>query len=602
MTLLHQSLYILSHEAIHYDVHHHFYFLGFRLCNHSCRIFCDNYKLRLTHYHVGYKCVAFYTCLWKDIDCVKSYSLRAESIISSPMVFSSATFLLAFMPPFFAAYFLVSGRVAKNVLLLVASLFFYSWGEPIYVLLLLISIMVNWALGIAIAMRCPPIAASEADVKPNGGKGVLAIAVVFNIALIGFFKYEGFLADTVGGIIGMPLIPKLELPLPIGISFYTLQALSYVIDIYRGKVEPQRNPLYLGMYIACFPQLIAGPIVRYETIQIQILDRKESLSDAADGMRLFIIGLAKKTLLANTCAILADKMLDMGGANIGAIGAWAGVIAYYFQIYFDFSGYSDMAIGLGRMMGFEYLRNFNYPYIARSVTEFWRRWHISLSTFFRDYLYIPLGGNRCSAMRWVFNLMVVWSITGLWHGASWNFVLWGLYYGVLLICEKLVWGKALARAPRIVGHLYATVIVLLGWTLFWITDLSQLTIYWQAMAGAFGATGSSSLWRLTAWEYWPMLIICTITATPIAPFCKERLYAYIEKRSAMSILEQGVLNPKCYSSEGLAALNAAPATVARTRVMHAAQVLYDLFLLALLLASIASIVSGSFNPFIYFQF
>lgn len=301
------------------------------------------------------------------------------------MVFSSTVFLFAFMPLFFAGYFIARSRTARNTWLLAASLFFYAWGEPIYVLLMLVSIAANWAFGRAIGKNAAPTRLK---------KYILAAAVVFNVLVIGFFKYEGFVADNLNLLFGAEIIPNLELPLPIGISFYTLQALSYVIDVYRGDVKPQRNILFLGMYIACFPQLIAGPIVRYQTIQDQVVGRKETLDNFASGMRLFIVGLAKKALLANTIAILATKMLDTGGANIGAIGAWAGLLAYTFQIFFDFSGYSDMAIGLGRMMGFTYLRNFNYPYIAKSITEFWRRWHISLSTFFRDYIFIPFGKAR----------------------------------------------------------------------------------------------------------------------------------------------------------------------------------------------------------------
>ena len=509
------------------------------------------------------------------------------------MVFSSSVFLFAFMPLFFIGYFIMPKRAAKNVWLLIASLFFYAWGEPVYVLLMVASILVNWALGLA---------TGAAASRQHRKRILLVAAVVFNCLVIGFFKYEGFIATNLNTLLGADIVPDLELPLPIGISFYTLQALSYVIDVYRGQVGPQRNPLYLGMYIACFPQLIAGPIVRYQTIQNQVVGRKETLSDFADGMRLFTVGLAKKALLANTVAILAEKMVTMGGPEIGAVGAWAGLIAYTFQIFFDFSGYSDMAIGLGRMMGFSYLRNFNYPYISRSITEFWRRWHISLSTFFRDYVYIPLGGSRCSKARNILNIAVVWTITGLWHGAAWNYVGWGVYYGALLICEKFVWGNALAKAPAPVGHLYTIAVFVFGWSFFWITDPSQLLPYWQALAGQFGPTGTSTLWELTAWEYWPVFVICAIASTPICPFLKERLLAWVEGRPAEKIRENGIANPRQTSTEGLCALDGNPVSPARARVLCAAQVAYDLALLALLLASCASVVSGSFNPFIYFQF
>ena len=505
------------------------------------------------------------------------------------------------MPLFFVAYFVSPGRRAKNGILLLASLFFYAWGEPVYILLMVASIVANWLFGLKVG---PKEAGDGPDAKGGrGSKPLLVAAVVFNVAVIGFFKYEGFVAGIVNGIVGAEAVPDLELPLPIGISFYTLQALSYVIDVYRGQVAPQRNIAYLGMYVACFPQLIAGPIVRYSTIQDQVAGRRETLAGAADGMRLFIVGLAKKALLANTCAILATKMVEMGGPEIGAVGAWAGLVAYTFQIFFDFSGYSDMAIGLGRMMGFTYLRNFNFPYISRSITEFWRRWHMSLSTFFRDYVYIPLGGSRCSAARHIFNIMVVWSITGLWHGAAWNYIGWGVYYGVLLVAEKYVWGRLLERLPRVVGHLYTILIFTFGWSFFWITDPAQLVPYWQAMVGAFGATGSSTFWELTAWEYWPVFVVCAIASTPVLPWAKERLVAWAEGRPANSIFgEDGTANPKTSASDALCVFTCDPATPAKARAFGAVQVAWDVALLALLVLSAMSIVSGSFNPFIYFQF
>ena len=509
------------------------------------------------------------------------------------MVFSSSIFLFAFLPLFLAGYFILPKRGLKNFWLLVASLFFYAWGEPVYVLLMIASICANWLFGIALGA-----------VKNDRARvAILVAAVVFNVLVIGFFKYEGFLARTVNRLVGAALIPNLNLPLPIGISFYTLQALSYVIDVYRRQIDPQKNPFFLGMYIACFPQLIAGPIVRYQTIQSQIVGRKETLDDFASGLRLFIVGLAKKVLLANTVAILATKMLSMGGADIGFIGAWAGLIAYTFQIFFDFSGYSDMAIGLGRMMGFKYLRNFNYPYISRSITEFWRRWHISLSTFFRDYIYIPLGGSRCSSRRWAFNIAIVWAITGLWHGADWNYVGWGLYYGVLLICEKLVWGRALDRAPRVIQHIYTIAIFVFGWSFFWITDVGQLVRYWAAMVGHYGLTGSSTMWELTAWEYWPVFIVCIIASTPIASWAKFRLLAWIEGREPGKFMEDGIANARCTVADSLCTFDVAPdAELAHPRAYAVIGALYDIALVALLLASCASVVSGSFNPFIYFQF
>ena len=509
------------------------------------------------------------------------------------MVFSSAIFLFVFFPVVIAAYFLMPTRAAKNVWLLAASLVFYAWGEPVYILLMLASIVANWLFGIAIGR--------EGATDPQR-KALLLLSVVFNVAVIGFFKYEGFVAANVNALVGTQVIPDLHLPLPIGISFYTLQALSYVIDVYRREVAPQRNILYLGMYIACFPQLIAGPIVRYKTIQEQVIGRKETLTGFADGMRLFIVGLAKKALLANIVAILATKMTSMGGPEIGAVGAWAGLIAYTFQIFFDFSGYSDMAVGLGRMMGFEYLRNFNYPYISKSITEFWRRWHISLSTFFRDYIYIPLGGSRCSKARNIFNIAVVWTVTGLWHGAAWNYIGWGMYYGALLIMEKFVWGRALAKLPSGLQHAYTIVIFAFGWSFFWITDPYALIPYWQALIGQFGLTGSCTLWELTAWEYWPVFAVCILASTPICPYIKERFLAWVEDREPRNIVRNGIANPRQLSTTAICALKARPSDAGKAYAFAFGCVLYDAALLVLLVLSSASIVSGSFNPFIYFQF
>ena len=306
-----------------------------------------------------------------------------------------------------------------------------------------------------------------------------------NLGLLFFFKYAGFLAQNINAAFGTS-IPDPQLPLPIGISFYTLQAVSYIVDVYRQEVPAQRNILYLGMYIAMFPQLVAGPIVRYSTIQEQILHRKETLSGFCSGLRLFCVGLAKKVLLANTVAILATAIIAQSGAELGAIGVWGGLLAFTFQIFFDFAGYSDMAIGLGKMFGFQYLRNFNYPYLSKSGTEFWRRWHISLSSFFRDYVYIPLGGNRVSVPRWMLNILVVWLLTGLWHGAAWNFVLWGLFYGVLLIVEKQFLLRYVTRLPHALQHVYGILIFMFGWLLFWVEDMGQMRSYLAAILSLGG--------------------------------------------------------------------------------------------------------------------
>lgn len=511
------------------------------------------------------------------------------------MVFSSAVFLFLFLPVVLAVYFLVPSRAAKNVLLLAASLVFYAWGEPAYVLLMIASMAANWLFGLKVDQE-----------RPNR-RLWLAASLVFNLAVLGFFKYEGFLAHNVNAIVGATVIPDLELPLPIGICFYTLQAVSYVIDVYRGHVAPQRNALYLGMYIAMFPQLVAGPIVRYSTIEEQVLDRREDLRGFSQGVRLFAVGLAKKCLLANTAAILADQMLADGG-SVGAVGAWAGIVAYTFQIFFDFSGYSDMAIGLGMMFGFRYLRNFNYPYIAKSATEFWRRWHISLGSFFRDYVYIPLGGNRRGKSRWLINLMIVWGLTGVWHGAAWNFVLWGLFYGALLIVEKLWLLRRMERLPAVLQHLYGIAVFMFGWLIFWIEDPAAFGEYLLALGGAFGATGTSTVWELNVWAYWPVLLICAVASTPVLPWLRAKVVAWASGRSARGFLEDDLPGEKRLSVDGLcdtrAWFDALPSDARRSGrlAVQALAIAADVGALALLALSILSVVAGTFNPFIYFRF
>lgn len=513
------------------------------------------------------------------------------------MVFSSTAFLLAFFPITLLLYFVIPGRAYKNILLLVLSLVFYAWGEPVYVGLMIISIIFNWAFSCLIE-RARPYA-----------KLFLLLDVVANLLALCFFKYEGFLAENINFVLGTS-IPDLDLPLPIGISFYTLQAISYVVDVYRQQIKAQQNPLYLGMYIAMFPQLTAGPIVRYSTIEDQILNRQENLRDFCSGARLFIVGLGKKVLLANVVAILSTKMLEMGGVEIGAIGAWIGLFAFTFQLFFDFAGYSDMAIGLGKMFGFQYLRNFNYPYISKSITEFWRRWHISLSSFFRDYVYISLGGNRVSQPRWIFNLSVVWVLTGIWHGAAWNYVLWGLFYLAILLLEKFVWGKVLAKLPSLVQHLYTVIVFVFGWLLFWIEDMEAMGVYLQAMFGVFGATGQSTLWELTVWEYWPVFIICIAASTPLIPWVRARLVAWVKGEQLVSFVKTDLPGEKNLTTKALCDYQGYWEEIDAANVVHAKRsivfqvilALADLALLGILILSVASVVSGSFNPFIYFRF
>ena len=510
------------------------------------------------------------------------------------MVFSSSVFLLAFMPIVIILYYLVPSRAAKNVFLLIASLVFYAWGEPIYIVLMVVSIFVNWLFGVLIEQA-----------TRNGLRRLFLITnLVANLGLLFFFKYEGFLAHNINLAFDTS-IPDLQLPLPIGISFYTLQAVSYIVDVYRGEVPAQKNILYLGMYIAMFPQLVAGPIVRYSTIQEQILHRKESLEGFSAGMRLFCVGLAKKVLLANTVAILAATVISKTGPELGFVGVFGGLVAFTFQIFFDFSGYSDMAIGLGKMFGFQYLRNFNYPYISKSGTEFWRRWHISLSSFFRDYVYIPLGGNRVSVPRWMFNIICVWLLTGLWHGAAWNYILWGLFYGVLLIVEKRVLLRYITKLPSALQHVYGIVIFMFGWLLFWVEDMGQMGGFLQALVGTYGLTGSSTMWELTVWEYIPVFLACAIASTPIIPWLRFKLVAWAEGKNATNFLEADLPNTKLLSTESLCTFDVDTMAIpskGRRRALAAVAVTVDAALLAMLVLSAMSVVSGSFNPFIYFRF
>lgn len=378
------------------------------------------------------------------------------------MVFSSFSFIFVFLPIVLAIYYLVKDKY-KNVCICIASLIFYAWGEPKNILLMLISVILNYFLAIWIG-----------NTKGTKKKVLLIIDIILNIMIIGFFKYANFLIDNINYILHTN-IGNVEVALPIGISFYTFQILSYVIDVYRGNVKVQKNIIKLCTYISLFPQLIAGPIVRYEDIEKQLDDRKESFDKFIKGLKRFIYGLGKKVLLANNMALIADTIYETNPNN-GTIMLWLAAISYTLQIYFDFSGYSDMAIGLGKMFGFKFMENFNYPYIAKSVTDFWRRWHISLSTWFKDYVYIPLGGNRVSQLKLVRNILIVWGLTGLWHGANWNFIIWGFYYAILLIIEKLVLNKWLDKLPKVVKHIYSLLIIVIGWVIFRTEDLSQIFI------------------------------------------------------------------------------------------------------------------------------
>ena len=395
------------------------------------------------------------------------------------MVFSNLVFLSIFMPVFFGVYYLLRTRTQRNIALLVASLVFYAWGEPVYIILILCSIIFNYNMARA--------------VEKYQSKLLLIIDVVVNLLVIGVFKYADFFGSIFAGIFGLKFT-TFGIGLPIGISFFTFQIISYVIDVYHKKVAAQKNILFLGAYITGFTHLVAGPIVRYETIAYELEHRVENMTDFSNGLRRFCAGLAKKVLIANNMGALCDSLVAQyyaaGAAGTpsgaGALGAWLIVISYTLQIYFDFSAYSDMAIGMGRMMGFHYLENFDYPYISRSITEFWRRWHMSLSSWFRDYVYIPLGGNRVKTPRYIFNILVVWALTGLWHGASWNFVLWGAYYGILLLLEKFFLGKALEKIPAL-GHIYTLLIVMCGWVIFRASSLPMAGQLFKSMVGGYGA-------------------------------------------------------------------------------------------------------------------
>ncbi len=506
------------------------------------------------------------------------------------MVFSSSVFLFAFLPLFLAVYLVVPTRSAKNVILLLFSLFFYAWGEPIYVFLMIGSIIVNWFFGMWMS-KC----------AAGGGRLLLLIVALFaDLSVLCLFKYETFIASNLNRALGEEFLLDLQLALPIGISFFTLQAISYIVDVCREKVQPQKNILYLGMYIAMFPQLVAGPIVRYSQIEDEIDNRKVTLAGFSQGLRLFIIGLGKKALLANTAAILANSLLTQEAATIGFVGCFSGVFAYTFQIYFDFSGYSDMAIGLGKMMGFDYPRNFNYPYISKSVTEFWRRWHMTLGSFFRDYVYIPLGGSRASKPRWMLNIFIVWALTGIWHGAAWNFLIWGLYYGVLLMCEKLFLLRALSRCPKTAQHAYCIIVFFFGWLLFAVSGLSNVGEWFMGMFGAYGFTGTSTLWELQSWSYVLLMPVFAVGATPVFPWLRKHVEAWGSGASGTGIIaapEKGNdFVPPCAVSVPH------PLNRQRAIVVGVISLLADVGLLVVLVLSCMSIVSGGYNPFIYFQF
>ncbi len=419
------------------------------------------------------------------------------------MVFSSLVFLFLYLPVVLLVYYLVPARF-RNIWLFVVNLVFYGWGEPKFVFLMLFTTVANWLFGLGIG--------KYRETRPHWAKRLLIGSIVLDLGLLAFFKYAGLISGTLD-MLPFLHIPTLSIALPIGISFYTFQIMSYTIDLYRGQADTQRNMISFGTYVFLFPQLIAGPIVRYKDVMGQLDHRTETWERFRKGVCLFCIGLAKKVLIANQMGLLWDSL--QATSSPGLAGSWVGIIAFTFQIYFDFSGYSDMARGLGNMLGFEFMKNFDYPYLAQSITDFWRRWHISLSTWFRDYVYIPLGGNRKGVRRQILNLLIVWFLTGLWHGANYNFILWGLYYGVLLILEKFVLQRFLDKWPHWLRHIYALLFIVLGWAIFYFEDMGQLGSFFLALFGGQGiASGEETVMLIL--RYLPLLVVAAVASTPLA--------------------------------------------------------------------------------------
>ena len=472
------------------------------------------------------------------------------------MVFSSLTFLYAFLPPVLLLYFLGKNRIWRNCVLLIASLLFYAWGEPKFLFWMLGTVLVAYVCGLLIWRF-------EGNGKPRARRAALIVACVFLSANFFVFKYLNFTLSNLALLLGRSIALR-EILLPIGISFYTFQILSYVIDLYRGRVCVQKNFFWLTLYVCFFPQLIAGPIVRYETVEQEIRERRETLEDVVAGLKRLILGLGKKVILANNVALLAEQVYA-GDTAYGSLFYWIAAVAYTLQIYFDFSGYSDMAIGLGRIFGFHFLENFDHPYISLSITEFWRRWHISLSSWFRDYIYIPLGGNRTSKPRWILNILVVWGLTGFWHGASWNFLLWGLYYAALLLLEKLFLQRLLDRLPKLCRWVYTAFFVVIGWVLFDLTDFPTL---WETLGHMFRFRPGGLVEAIGG----GIEILYMFLYLPLGLFCMLPLGQWLGRYTAR--LRSHTL--------GLVLENAAYA--------------------ALFLLCIMFLLSKTFNPFIYFRF
>ena len=470
------------------------------------------------------------------------------------MLFSSLTFLFGFLPTLIILYFMVKNRKYKNIVLLVFSLLFYAWGEPKYIFLMLLTILIVYIFGILIDKF-------DKEKKFNLKKLSLILCIILVLGSLIVFKYSKFLIENINSIFNTK-INLINVVMPIGISFYTFQILSYIIDLYNKKIKLQKNYFSLALYVSLFPQLIAGPIVRYETVEDEIDNRKETKEYIIAGTKRFIIGLSKKVIIANQMALLADLVFNNHNGSHGTSIIWLGTFAYTLQIYFDFSGYSDMAIGLGKIFGFHFLENFDYPYISKSVTEFWRRWHISLSSWFRDYIYIPLGGNKVNKLKWVRNILLVWMLTGLWHGAAWNFIIWGIYYGLLLLFEKLFLNKVLSKLPSIINWIYTFVIVMIGWMIFRSNTLNELLLFIKSMFS----------YKHTDW--------ITILADNLSTFNSLVFIipAFIFSFPIFKKLNENYSNKTVY------------------------EIILNIILLTLFLICIICLTSSSYNPFIYFRF
>ena len=464
------------------------------------------------------------------------------------MIFSSLTFLFAYLPLTLAVYFLAPLRW-RNLVLLLVSLFFYGWGEPIYITIMFLSILIDYSHGLLVEKH------RDNDKK---ARRIVAQSIVFNLLLLGFFKYWDFFAANLSLIPGIS-IPQFGIPLPIGISFFTFQTMSYTVDVYRKDAPVQRNIINFGAFVTMFPQLIAGPIVKYKTVAAELNQRSHTFENFALGARRFCVGLAKKVLLANSIGALWDTQLAaQGTGELSVIGAWLGLFAFGFQIYFDFSGYSDMAIGLGQIFGFRFNENFDYPYLSSSVTEFWRRWHMSLTSWFREYLYIPLGGNRGGTLKSLRNILIVWFCTGFWHGASWNFILWGLYFAAWLILEKYVFRSVLEKIPGVLKHLYTIIVVFVGWGLFAMEDLTVCGQYLKTCFGGGSLWSAADGYTLSSYLFTFAILIVASTKSGV------RVWYKLSERT------QKILSP-------------------------------ILMTLALIICT-AYLVDGSYNPFLYFRF